>query len=247
MAHLTPAYILAAMDSNCTPSDMLAYNGHHLHQHDGHNNAFYEDSDSDSSSYSGSSSSSFSTHSMHIQDSGAINHLAHHHAHAHHQQQQQHHHHQQQQQQHHHHQQQQQQQQQQQHHVHPQSMTPPPAGPSNGNGNGATNTTTLVHQQIIPGQAITYHYFCNFPTCDYHSARSDPVKRHRDTHYPDYKPYTCNYCQSSSARRDSTREHCLKQHKDDSENAFRYDGSIPKPEGWIAYEPKRSPWPPLMG
>ncbi|KAF9082322.1 hypothetical protein BGX23_012580 [Mortierella sp. AD031] len=96
------------------------------------------------------------------------------------------------------------------------------------------------------GQAISYHYFCNFPTCDYHSARSDPVKRHRDTHYPDYKPYTCNYCQSSSARRDSTREHCLKQHKDDSENAFRYDTTIPKPEGWIAYEPKRAPWPPIM-
>ncbi|ORZ10033.1 hypothetical protein BCR41DRAFT_410376 [Lobosporangium transversale] len=96
------------------------------------------------------------------------------------------------------------------------------------------------------GQPITYHYFCNFPTCDYHSARSDPVKRHRDTHYPDYKPYICNYCQASSARRDSTREHCLKQHKDDSENAFRYDTTIPKPEGWIAYEPKRSPWPPIM-
>ncbi|GJJ77851.1 hypothetical protein EMPS_10210 [Entomortierella parvispora] len=120
---------------------------------------------------------------------------------------------------------------------------PPPQGPS---GNGNSPNGTLVHQQIIPGQAITYHYFCNFPTCDYHSARSDPVKRHRDTHYPDYKPYTCNYCQSSSARRDSTREHCLKQHKDDSENAFRYDGSIPKPEGWIAYEPKRSPWPPIL-
>ncbi|KAF8985637.1 hypothetical protein BGZ46_003037 [Entomortierella lignicola] len=96
------------------------------------------------------------------------------------------------------------------------------------------------------GQPITYHYFCNFPTCDYHSARSDPVKRHRDTHYPDYKPYICNYCQSSSARRDSTREHCLKQHKDDSENAFRHDTTIPKPEGWIAYEPKRSPWPPII-
>ncbi|KAF8942630.1 hypothetical protein BGZ47_006305 [Haplosporangium gracile] len=96
------------------------------------------------------------------------------------------------------------------------------------------------------GQPITYHYFCNFPTCDYHSARSDPVKRHRDTHYPDYKPYICNYCQSSSARRDSTREHCLKQHKDDSENAFRYDTTVPKPDGWIAYEPKRSPWPPIM-
>ncbi|KAF9141549.1 hypothetical protein BGX21_002695 [Mortierella sp. AD011] len=97
------------------------------------------------------------------------------------------------------------------------------------------------------GQPIVYHYFCNFPTCDYHSARSDPVKRHRDTHYPDYKPYICNYCQSSSARRDSTREHCQKQHKDDSEDAFRYDTTIPKPEGWIAYEPKRSPWPPIMG
>ncbi|KAF9915351.1 hypothetical protein BX616_006351 [Lobosporangium transversale] len=90
------------------------------------------------------------------------------------------------------------------------------------------------YQQTHNDQPITYHYFCNFPTCDYHSARSDPVKRHRDTHYPDYKPYICNYCQSSSARRDSTREHCLKQHKDDSENAFRYDASIPKPEGWIA-------------
>ncbi|KAF9141166.1 hypothetical protein BGX30_005327 [Mortierella sp. GBA39] len=78
------------------------------------------------------------------------------------------------------------------------------------------------------------------------TSMSDPVKRHRDTHYPDYKPYTCNYCQSSSARRDSTREHCLKQHKDDSENAFRYDTTIPKPEGWIAYEPKRAPWPPIM-
>ncbi|KAF9097469.1 hypothetical protein BGX23_008743 [Mortierella sp. AD031] len=105
-------------------------------------------------------------------------------------------------------------------------------------GGGATHTQG--------GQPITYHYFCNFPTCDYHSARSDPVKRHRDTHYPDYKPYICNYCQSSSARRDSTREHCLKQHKDDSENAFRYDTTVPKPEGWIAYEPKRSPWPPIM-
>ncbi|KAF9114566.1 hypothetical protein BGW39_003308, partial [Mortierella sp. 14UC] len=104
------------------------------------------------------------------------------------------------------------------------------------------------HPQQVqqPGQPVAYHYFCNFPTCDYHSARSDPVKRHRDTHYPDYKPYTCNYCQSSSARRDSTREHCLKQHKDDSENAFRYDTTIPKPEGWIAYEPKRAPWPPIM-
>ncbi|KAF9429014.1 hypothetical protein BGZ76_001964 [Entomortierella beljakovae] len=102
-------------------------------------------------------------------------------------------------------------------------------------------------QGMHNGQPIAYHYFCNFPTCDYHSARSDPVKRHRDTHYPDYKPYICNYCQSSSARRDSTREHCLKQHKDDTENAFRYDTTIPKPEGWIAYEPKRSPWPPIMG
>ncbi|KAF9955916.1 hypothetical protein BGZ72_003268 [Mortierella alpina] len=106
---------------------------------------------------------------------------------------------------------------------------------------GLLNPHTMMN-----GQPITYHYFCNFPTCDYHSARSDPVKRHRDTHYPDYKPYICNYCQSSSARRDSTREHCLKQHKDDSENAFRYDTTIPKPEGWIAYEPKRSPWPPIM-
>ncbi|KAF8935422.1 hypothetical protein CPC16_007280 [Podila verticillata] len=93
------------------------------------------------------------------------------------------------------------------------------------------------------GEPITYHYFCNVPTCDYHSARSDPVKRHRDTHYPDYKPYICNSCQASSARRDSTREHCLKQHKDDSENAFRYDTSVPKPDGWIEYEPKRAPWP----
>ncbi|KAF9581469.1 hypothetical protein BGW38_001496 [Lunasporangiospora selenospora] len=102
-------------------------------------------------------------------------------------------------------------------------------------------------QQTSPQQpSITFHYFCNFPTCDYHSVRSDPVKRHRDTHYPDYKPYICNYCQSSSARRDSTREHCLKQHKDDSENAFRYDSTVPKPEGWIAYEPKRCPWPPIM-
>ncbi|KAG0248335.1 hypothetical protein BG011_000184 [Mortierella polycephala] len=107
-------------------------------------------------------------------------------------------------------------------------------------------TAIGVAPHIHNSQPITYHYFCNFPTCDYHSARSDPVKRHRDTHYPDYKPYVCNYCQSSSARRDSTREHCLKQHKDDSENAFRYDTTIPKPEGWIAYEPKRFPWPPIM-
>ncbi|KAG0371237.1 hypothetical protein BGZ54_008241 [Gamsiella multidivaricata] len=96
------------------------------------------------------------------------------------------------------------------------------------------------------GQPITYHYFCNFPTCDYHSARSDPVKRHRDTHYPDYKPYICNYCQASSARRDSTREHCQKQHNDGTEDAFRLDTTVPKPEGWIAYEPKRAPWPPVM-
>ncbi|KAF9135165.1 hypothetical protein BGW39_004361 [Mortierella sp. 14UC] len=119
-----------------------------------------------------------------------------------------------------------------------------------GSSSSSFSTTSLnlegaaTHTQ--GGQPITYHYFCNFPTCDYHSARSDPVKRHRDTHYPDYKPYVCNYCQSSSARRDSTREHCLKQHKDDSENAFRYDTTVPKPEGWIAYEPKRSPWPPIM-
>ncbi|KAG9319758.1 hypothetical protein KVV02_005875 [Mortierella alpina] len=101
-------------------------------------------------------------------------------------------------------------------------------------------------QQSTSGQAITYHYFCNFPECDYHSARSDPVKRHRDTHYLDYKPYICTYCHSSSARRDSTREHCLKVHKDDSETAFRYDTTVPKPEGWIAYKPKRSPWPPII-
>ncbi|KAF9182577.1 hypothetical protein BGZ51_004663 [Haplosporangium sp. Z 767] len=110
----------------------------------------------------------------------------------------------------------------------------------------ATMDQSQQQQQQQHDQPITYHYFCNFPTCDYHSARSDPVKRHRDTHYPDYKPYTCNYCNSSSARRDSTREHCLKQHKDDSENAFRYDSTIPKPDGWIAYEPKRAPWPPIM-
>ncbi|KAF9982683.1 hypothetical protein BGZ65_002586 [Modicella reniformis] len=110
----------------------------------------------------------------------------------------------------------------------------------------ATGQVQQLPLQQVNGQPITYHYFCNFPTCDYHSARSDPVKRHRDTHFPDYKPYTCNYCNSSSARRDSTREHCLKQHKDDSENAFRYDASIPKPDGWIAYEPKRAPWPPIM-
>ncbi|KAF9113854.1 hypothetical protein BGX27_000690 [Mortierella sp. AM989] len=178
MAYLTPAYILAAMDSTCAPSEMLAYNGLPLHNpHDGHS-GFYEDSDSESS-YSGSSSSSFSTASM-GQDGNMI-----------------------------------------------------PAGQA-------------LPQHTSSGQPITYHYFCNFPTCDYHSARSDPVKRHRDTHYPDYKPYICNYCQSSSARRDSTREHCLKQHKDDSENAFRHDASIPKPEGWIAYEPKRAPWPPIM-
>ncbi|KAG0299025.1 hypothetical protein BGZ96_000041 [Linnemannia gamsii] len=109
---------------------------------------------------------------------------------------------------------------------------------NNMDGNAGTHTQG--------GLPITYHYFCNFPTCDYHSARSDPVKRHRDTHYPDYKPYICNYCQSSSARRDSTKEHCLKQHKDDSDNAFRYDTTVPKPDGWIAYEPKRSPWPPIM-
>ncbi|KAF9428084.1 hypothetical protein BGZ94_003416 [Podila epigama] len=108
-------------------------------------------------------------------------------------------------------------------------------------------STNSLAQDAAGGPQITYHYFCNFPTCDYHSARSDPVKRHRDTHYPDYKPYICNYCQSSSARRDSTREHCLKQHKDDSENAFRFDTTVPKPDGWIAYEPKRAPWPPVMG
>ncbi|KAG0366169.1 hypothetical protein BGZ54_005716 [Gamsiella multidivaricata] len=164
------------MDSNCTPSEMLAYNSHQIVPHDGPNGMF-EDSDSESS-YSGSSSSSFSTGSI-----------------------------------------------------------------------GQDPNTAVAGQQQLPqhqanGQPITYHYFCNFPTCDYHSARSDPVKRHRDTHFPDYKPYTCNYCQSSSARRDSTREHCLKQHKDDSENAFRYDTSVPKPDGWIAYE--RAPWPPIM-
>ncbi|KAF9984031.1 hypothetical protein BGZ75_004391 [Mortierella antarctica] len=185
MAFLTPASILATMDPTCTPSDMLAYNGHHLH-HDG-SNPFFEDSDSDSS-YSGASShSSFSTGSMGMQ------------------------------------------------HMDPNAL----------NGFAQANMNA-VQQQGANGQTITYHYFCNFPMCDYHSARSDPVKRHRDTHYPDYKPYTCNYCQSSSARRDSTREHCLKQHKDDSENAFRYDATIPKPEGWIAYEPKRGPWPPIM-
>ncbi|KAG0329353.1 hypothetical protein BGZ99_002359 [Dissophora globulifera] len=119
------------------------------------------------------------------------------------------------------------------------------SGSSFSTGSMAHDANMIQHQQAN-GQPITYHYFCNFPTCDYHSARSDPVKRHRDTHYPDYKPYICNYCQSSSARRDSTREHCLKQHKDDSENAFRFDGAIPKPEGWIAYEPKRAPWPPIM-
>ncbi|KAG0004213.1 hypothetical protein BGZ80_011262 [Entomortierella chlamydospora] len=170
MTYLAPAYILVVMDSTCAPSEILAFNGVHLHNpHDSHN-GFYEDSDSESN-YSG-------------QDLNMAMQL-------------------------------QQQQQQQQ-------------------------------QQTINGQPITFHYFCNFPTCDYHSARSDPVKRHRDTHYPDYKPYICNYCQSSSARRDSTREHCLKQHKDDSENAFRHDATIPKPEGWIAYEPKRAPWPPIM-
>ncbi|KAG0201639.1 hypothetical protein BGX28_005585 [Mortierella sp. GBA30] len=192
MAYITPASILAAMDPTCTPSDMLAYNGHHLHQHDG-SNAFFEDSDSDSSYSAGSSHSSFSTGSMGLQQ-----------------------------------------------HMDPNALN---------NGYGQANMTMPPQQQPQVnnnGQQITYHYFCNFPTCDYHSARSDPVKRHRDTHYPDYKPYTCNYCQSSSARRDSTREHCLKQHKDDSENAFRYDATIPKPDGWIAYEPKRAPWPPIM-
>ncbi|KAF8936393.1 hypothetical protein BGZ58_004250 [Dissophora ornata] len=160
MAHLTPASILASINTGCAHSDIM-----HYQNHDGMSP--FEDSDSESS-YSGSSSSSLSINSM--------------------------------------------------------------------DGPGATHN----------GQPITYHYFCNFPTCDYHSARSDPVKRHRDTHYPDYKPYICNHCQSSSARRDSTREHCLKQHKDESETAFCYDTSIPKPEGWIAYEPKRSPWPPIM-
>ncbi|KAF9392715.1 hypothetical protein CPB97_010949 [Podila verticillata] len=111
---------------------------------------------------------------------------------------------------------------------------------------GSSASSMSTNSPAQDGAQITYHYFCNFPTCDYHSARSDPVKRHRDTHYPDYKPYICNYCQSSSARRDSTREHCLKQHKDDSENAFRCDDSVPKPDGWIAYEPKRAPWPPIM-
>ncbi|KAF8920488.1 hypothetical protein EDD21DRAFT_420555 [Dissophora ornata] len=170
MDYLTPALILANMDSTCTPSEMLTYNGHQFH--DG-TNPMFEDSDSDSS-YSGSSGSSFST------------------------------------------------------------------GPD-------PNAAAGGHlQQQANGQPTTFHYYCNFPTCDYHSARSDPVKRHRDTHYPDYKPYICNYCQSSSARRDSTKEHCSKQHKDDSDSAFRYDALIPKPEGWIAYEPKRAPWPPIM-
>ncbi|KAF9214102.1 hypothetical protein CPC16_008121 [Podila verticillata] len=179
--------------------------------------ASFDDSDSDSSSCSGSSSSSFSTSSLSMQDN-----LLHH------------------------------------------SVSVAPAVMHVSNGSIAHNVNmnnnishmnhnmnnninnVVVNPNPAPSGPITYHYFCNFPTCGYHSARSDPVKRHRDTHYPDYKPYICNYCQSSSARRDSTREHCLKQHKDDSENAFRYDTMIPKPEGWIAYEPKRSPWPPLL-
>ncbi|KAI1316366.1 hypothetical protein EDD11_010080 [Mortierella claussenii] len=184
MTYWTPASILATMNSACTPSDMLAYNGHHILCPQ---DTLMDDSDSESS-YSGTSSSSFSTGSIDA------------------------------------------------------NGNPIPSSQGDaGAGNGSAQ-----HQQLNNGQPITYHYFCNFPTCDYHSARSDPVKRHRDTHYPDYKPYTCNYCQSCSARRDSTREHCLKQHKDDSENAFRYDATVPKPEGWIAYEPKRAPWPPIM-
>ncbi|KAF9539099.1 hypothetical protein EC957_005805 [Mortierella hygrophila] len=209
MAYFTPASILASMDSPCTPSAMLSYNGYHLH--DGTSMSFDDSSDSDSSSYSGSSSSSFSTASMglHPQDPNHP-HNHHHHHHLNGGTMPQH------------------------HHQHPQATLPPQP------------QQQQQQQTQLPGQQVSYHYFCNFPTCDYHSARSDPVKRHRDTHYPDYKPYTCNYCQSSSARRDSTREHCLKQHKDDSENAFRYDTTIPKPEGWIAYEPKRAPWPPIM-
>ncbi|KAF9330419.1 hypothetical protein BG006_006595 [Podila minutissima] len=117
---------------------------------------------------------------------------------------------------------------------------------STSSGSSASSFSTNSLAQDTGGAQITYHYFCNIPTCDYHSARSDPVKRHRDTHFPDYKPYICNHCQSSSARRDSTREHCLKQHKDDSENAFRFDTTVPKPDGWIPYEPKRAPWPPVM-
>ncbi|KAG0065165.1 hypothetical protein BGZ89_008558 [Linnemannia elongata] len=206
MAYMTPASILASMDSPCTPSAMLSYNGYHLH--DGTSMSFDDSSDSDSSSYSGSSSSSFSTASLglHPQDPNHPHNQHHHHHHLNGGTIPQH------------------------HHQQPQAALPPQP----------------QQQTQQPGQQVSYHYFCNFPTCDYHSARSDPVKRHRDTHYPDYKPYTCNYCQSSSARRDSTREHCLKQHKDDSENAFRYDTTIPKPEGWIAYEPKRAPWPPIM-
>ncbi|KAI9241383.1 hypothetical protein MVEG_01131 [Podila verticillata NRRL 6337] len=225
MSHLTPASILAAMDSTCSPSEMMAYNSHHHHHHHSYHHhhhhdsgmASFDDSDSDSSSCSGSSSSSFSTSSLSMQDN-----LLHH------------------------------------------SVSVAPAVMHVSNGSIAHNVNmnnnishmnhnmnnninnVVVNPNPAPSGPITYHYFCNFPTCGYHSARSDPVKRHRDTHYPDYKPYICNYCQSSSARRDSTREHCLKQHKDDSENAFRYDTMIPKPEGWIAYEPKRSPWPPLL-
>ncbi|KAG0355385.1 hypothetical protein BG005_005724 [Podila minutissima] len=242
MAHLTPASILAAMDSTCSPSEMMAYNSHHHHHHHHHHPyhhhhhdsgmASFDDSDSDSSSCSGSSSSSFSTSSLTMQDN-----LLHHSV-----------------------------------SVAPTVMHVPNGSMghhvnmnamnmntnishninhnvnSNNNSNNSiiNNNVVAVNPNPTPSGPITYHYFCNFPTCGYHSARSDPVKRHRDTHYPDYKPYICNYCQSSSARRDSTREHCLKQHKDDSENAFRYDTMIPKPEGWIAYEPKRSPWPPLI-
>ncbi|KAF9928760.1 hypothetical protein FBU30_002127 [Linnemannia zychae] len=228
MAYITPASILASMD---TSSAMLSFNGYHLA--DGTSMTFDDASDSDSSSYSGSSASSFSTASLgnlHPQHHPHPQDPSHHHPFntgmlpPHPQQQQHHHHHHQQQQQHHHHQQQQQQQQQ----------------------NQAAALPPQPQQVQQPGQPIAYHYFCNFPTCDYHSARSDPVKRHRDTHYPDYKPYICIHCNASSARRDSTREHCLKQHKDDSENAFYYDTTIPKPDGWIAYEPKRAPWPPIM-
>ncbi|KAF9430118.1 hypothetical protein BGZ94_008223 [Podila epigama] len=287
MAHLiTPASILAAMDSTCSPSEMMAYNHHHHHYHH-HDTSMptFDDSDSDSSC-SGSSTSSFSTTSLNMHDNSHLLHhpsvhpavvnlgahpsatmhghhqmsmISHGHSHSH-------------------------------SHSYGNTNTLPTTNinttaatishnhntilhnthnnhnsiihtttntnnnSSNMNTNSinaynhpaATNVTTIPPGRQSPSGPVTYHYFCNFPTCGYHSARSDPVKRHRDTHYPDYKPYICNYCQSSSARRDSTREHCLKQHKDDSEHAFRYDTMIPKPEGWIAYEPKRSPWPPLM-
>ncbi|KAF9381181.1 hypothetical protein CPB97_007904, partial [Podila verticillata] len=163
------------MDSTCSPSEMMAYNSHHHHHHHSYHHhhhhdsgmASFDDSDSDSSSCSGSSSSSFSTSSLTMQDN-----LLHHSV----------------------------------------SVAPAVMHVSNGsiahnvmnnninhmnhNMNNNVNNNVVVNPNPAPSGPITYHYFCNFPTCGYHSARSDPVKRHRDTHYPDYKPYICNYCQS---------------------------------------------------